>query len=178
MKRHQDHKKIILVGQAGSGKTHLAELFDRFGFRPHLSCTTRKMRVGEVHMEHYNFMSTLKFLWWKLLGRFWETKKFNGWRYGTLKTEWNSADLFIFTPSGCKDISAEERKDCLVVFLHIQEPIRRKRLMERSDADKVERRLAADREDFMHFDDYDLVIRDPYFDVYDTFMEITLMAGK
>lgn len=170
------YKKIILVGQAGSGKTHLAELFDKFGFRPHLSCTTRKMRDGEEHMKHYNFMSSIKFLWWKLLGRFWETKKFNGWRYGTLKTEWETADLFIFTPSGCKDISLKERKDCFIVYLSIPEPIRKKRLMQRSDADKVERRLAADKADFMHFDDYDMIIIDPWFDAKDAFMDILKRA--
>ena len=84
-------KKIILVGPAACGKTHLAEEFERHGYKANLSVTTRPMREGEEHMKHYNFMSDEEFNKVMVDGNFWEVKEFNGWRYGTLKkTDWNA----------------------------------------------------------------------------------------
>lgn len=141
-------KKIILVGEAGCGKTYLAETFERHGYKANLSVTTRPMRDGEEHMKHYNFMSWIRFMWNKLLGRFWEVKKFNGWYYGTLKSEWRDKDLFIFTPGGVEGMSDEDIANSVILYINVPEEVRRSRLMERSDADSVERRIDADRRDF------------------------------
>lgn len=141
-------KKIILVGKAASGKTTLAEYFESIGYKANLSVTTRPMREGEIHMVSYNFMSRMKFLLNRLLLRFWEVKKFNGWYYGTLKSEWSSKDIFIFTPSGIESMSKKDIKDSVIIYINTPEILRQERLLQRSDADSVGRRMAADDEDF------------------------------
>ena len=60
------------------------------------------------------------------------------------------------TPSGVKCIPDEDRKDCTIVYFDIPLEIRRERLMKRSDADSVDRRILADEKDFMGFSDFDI----------------------
>jgi len=141
-------KKIILVGEAASGKTTIAEELERMGYRANLSVTTRPIRDGEEHMRSYNFMSKRKFWTNRILGRFWEVKKFNGWYYGTLKTEWIDKDAFVFTPGGVESMSNEDIENSVIWYIDVPEEVRRDRLMKRSDTDSVERRIEADRIDF------------------------------
>lgn len=164
-------KKIILVAKAASGKTYLAEEFERNGFSANLSVTTRPKRDGEVHMKHYNFMPKWKFILNHLIGRFWETKKFNGWYYGTMNREWKNKDLFVFTPSGCRDIGFE-RLECFIVLIDIPTEIRYNRLKERGGADNAQRRVLADEKDFSGFHDYDMLIDNAFFDPEEMMCEI------
>jgi DNA replication protein DnaC len=61
LKNHSKlYKPLVVVGPSGAGKGTLiegikAKYLDRFGFS--VSFTTRKPRVGEVHGEHYFFIS-------------------------------------------------------------------------------------------------------------------------
>ena len=95
--------------------------------------------------------------------KFYEYVEFNGWYYGTSKDDWENADVFIMTPSGVSTIKPEDRKNCVVVYIDIDEDIRRKRVSLRSDADSTERRIKADQKDFAGFIDYDYRITDPLF---------------
>jgi len=160
-------KRIILVGQAASGKDFLAAKFVEEGFRKDVSMTTRPMRDGEVDGVTYHYVSKDQFLKGVHKGEFYEHVEFNGWMYGTSKDNWENADVFIMTPSGVATITPEDREDCIIVFLEISENIRRKRMDMRSDADTTERRLKADREDFKGFIDYDYRITDPNFRAID-----------
>lgn len=56
-----------------------------------------------------------------------------------------------------------DRAQSLVVYFDIEEEIRKERLMLRSDADKVDRRLESDALDFADFTNYDLKVNDPNF---------------
>jgi guanylate kinase len=67
------------------------------------------------------------------------------------------------TPYGISKLQKKDREESFVVFLDIEESIRRKRLENRSDADKVERRIKADEDDFRDFIDFDFVIKNPKF---------------
>jgi guanylate kinase len=75
------------------------------------------------------------------------------------------------TPGEFKNITAEQRKGCFVVYLDIDRSVRESRLFKREDKnDSIKRRLDADEEDFKELNDYDLKVRDPEFtadDVYD-----------
>ena len=71
--------------------------------------------------------------------------------------------VFIMTPAGLSHMQTWDRAQSLVVYFDIEEEIRKQRLMLRSDADKVDRRLAADALDFDGFSNYDLIINDPNF---------------
>jgi len=176
-------KKIIIVGEAGCGKTFLAEEFERHGYKANLSVTTRPMRDGEKHMSSYNFMSKWRFFWNRLFGMFWEFKKFNGWYYGTLHTEWIRKDLFIFTPGSVESMSEKDLANSSVWHIYVDENVRRERLSKRSDADSVDRRIEADRIDFDIHDKYKNNGTMAYspngdFDAKDFMIEILTAAGE
>ena len=51
------------------------------------------------------------------------------------------------------------------MFIDIDEHILRERLTGRNDADKTERRIGADKEDFKNFFDFDCIITNPNFTI-------------
>lgn len=92
---------------------------------------------------------------------FWhEYVEFNGWYYGTSKEQfYNTCNLFIMTPIGLSHINDTDRKNTLVIYLDIPENIRRERLIQRHmPGDTLERRIAADENDFIDFNNYDVKI--------------------
>jgi len=159
--------KVILVGCAGSGKDYLIDIFTSLGFKRGVSNTTRPKRVGEVDGLTYNYVSEESFIKSISEDKFLEHTTFNGWMYGTLKSDWESSDVFIMTPKGIKSLSKEDRNQCTIVYLDISEDIRYKRLSKRSDADSVDRRISADKKDFEGFTDYDLIVTNPEFNPHE-----------
>lgn len=157
------NKRIILVGPAGSGKDYLREKFLSRGFEHDVSYTTRPIRKGEIPGKTYHYVSEERFIELEKAGKFLEAVQFNGWRYGTLLENWLTKDVFIKTPSGVKQLSAKDRGECLVIYLDIPYNERRARLLTRSDADSVDRRLKADERDFAGFKDFDMRIINPHF---------------
>lgn len=179
MKIKKQLRPIILVGAAGSGKSHLADVFEAHGYKANLSLTTRPMRDGESHMRDYNFVSRLKFFWLLLTFRLFEFKRFNGWWYGTLKSEWRNKNVFIFTPAGIASLSKSDRNQAVICYLDIPEEARFYRLNERSDSDKVYRRMDADRRDFEKYQfDYVVRVTDPFFDTKEIMIELLRTAGE
>jgi len=69
------------------------------------------------------------------------------------------------TPSGVSKLNPSDRKESFIVYFDISYDIRRKRLMDRGDADSVDRRLNADESDFKEFTDFDYSISDPNFKI-------------
>ena len=157
------NKRIVLVGKGGSGKDHFRKMLDKKGFKYCVSHTTRPIRSNEVEGKDYFFVKEEDFTSVSFDEYFYEWTKFNGWFYGTSKAEFFSSNLFIMTPSGISKLQKKDREESFVVFLDIEESIRRKRLGNRSDADKVERRIKADEDDFRDFIDFDFVIKNPKF---------------
>jgi guanylate kinase len=150
-------KRIILVGPAASGKDLMKDyLVDVIGLQREVSYTTRPKREGEIEGVTYDYLTRQVFNAVKRDGGFYEAVEFNGWMYGTTHTRWNSAEVFIMTPSGVKHITAEDRKECVIVYFDIPIEVRRERLAKRSDADSADRRVAADQADFKDFVDFDL----------------------
>lgn len=158
-------KRIILVGGGASGKDYFSDALVKEGYMPDISMTTRPIRDGEVEDKTYHYVNDKTFNSHIELDKFYENVEFNGWKYGTLNKYWGMADVFIMTPSGVKSIKLQDRDECVVVFLDIAETTRRKRMSKRSDADSTERRIKADKRDFMGFIDYDYRINQPEFDV-------------
>jgi guanylate kinase len=148
--------RIILAGKAASGKDYLRDMLVKEGLKPDVSATTRPMRAGEVTGVDYHFITDKQFETARSLGRFYEAVEFNGWQYGTILESWNSSDVFIMTPSGINQISEEDRLNSLVIYLDIPIDVRKTRLMNRSDSDTVDRRIAADEADFKDFTDWDV----------------------
>lgn len=164
------NKRIILVGKGGSGKDYLRKMLEKKGFKYCVSHTTRPMRSNEVDGKDYFFVKEEDLKNYNLPPEsfnfneyFYEWTKFNGWFYGTAKSEFFSSNLLIMTPSGISKLKKKDREESFVIFLDIEESVRRKRLQTRSDADKVERRIKADEDDFVDFIDFDLSIKNPKF---------------
>lgn len=159
----KNSKRIIIVGKAGSGKDYLKQLLINKGFIPDISFTTRPIRKGEVPDITYHYMEKGDFEQSIKDDFFYQYDYFNGWYYGTGKESWYGSNIFIMTPSGIAKLSKENIDSSFIIFLDIDESIRRERLALRSDADTVERRIVADEKDFKDYTIYDICIRDSSF---------------
>lgn len=158
------HKRIIIVGRAASGKDYLRKKFESRGFKYAVSYTTRPPREGEVDGQDYFFLTPEQAASLIKNDEFYEYVEFNGWIYGTTRTQFEEDDIFIMTPSGLAHLSDDSRKDSLVIFIDIDEEVRRERMAHRNmPGDSVDRRIEADRKDFKNFQNYDIKITNPDF---------------
>lgn len=154
--------KVVLVGRGGSGKDYLRKKMMERGMKFSISYTSRPPREGEVNGSDYRF--TTKGFFEEFPDAFYECILFNGWYYGTLKSDFERDDLFIMTPRGITHIKPEDRKSCFIIYLNPPREVIRKRLEERNGmADSVERRMVADDDDFANFTDYDMMVTNPDF---------------
>jgi guanylate kinase len=172
--------RIILCGEGAGGKDFLKVKLLEKGYSPSISYTTRPPRPGETEGVNYHFISVEEFLSMVKDGLFREWNIFGDkkWYYGTSHAHFNKARLFIMTPSGIRALTPEERSESVVVYINIDEDVRRDRLSKRNDADDVERRLGTDRADFRDFADYDLKITNELFDPEEVFNMIQNVAKQ
>lgn len=168
-------EKLIILGHSGSGKDYLMRKLVEKGLTGCLKMTTRPMRINEVQDVTYNFVDFETF-----------NEKLNQnnlicyqqfkvtpldkdpeiWYYGISKQEFEKSQVVILTPGELSQIDPEIRKTCFVVYLDIDREIRESRLIVREDNnDSIKRRLDADEKDFLNFNNFDLKITDPEFDV-------------
>ena len=157
------NKRTVLVGAGGSWKDYLKQKFIDKGFKPSVSLTTRAKRKGEIDGVDYHFVTALYFLSLVEAGLFFEHKNFNGWYYGTLKSDYETKDLFIMTPPAIEEMSKEVRESSMIFYIDISERVRHQRLLFRNDTDSVNRRLKADADMFDGFTDFDVRITSPNF---------------
>jgi guanylate kinase len=80
---------LVLSSPSGGGKTTIARrLLDRRGDLGYsVSATTRAQRPGEVHGRDYWFLDPAEFERRVAAGEFVEHARYNGQRYGTLRSE-------------------------------------------------------------------------------------------
>jgi len=152
-------KRVILCGHAASGKDYLRKRFERRGYRYALSYTTRPPRENETPGTDYRFVTETQAQEMIHNGEFYEWVRFNDWIYGTTREQFKTKDLFIMTPRGLQHLLPEDRAESLVIFVDIPESVRRARLQHREmPGDTADRRMEADRLDFLNFTDYDIRI--------------------
>ena len=165
-------EKIIICGGSGSGKDHLLKGLIKKGEKYSPKITTRPIRKGEKNGIDYIYTTNEDFNYLmgenehliKCFQKF--TINEENWYYYITEENFNNNNLFIMTPYELAFLSDEERNGCFVVYLAIDENIRRKRISRRNDnKDSVERRIQADKKDFRNFKDYDMKITDPEFDI-------------
>lgn len=151
-------EKIIIVGKGGSGKDYLRKMLQSFygGLKYCKSYTTRPKRKDEVDGFDYYFITENQIPEKKDL---YESVTFNGWFYGTTKEDFKNSNLLIMTPKGISSLKKKDRKKSVIVYIQADEETRRRRLSTRKDSDDVERRILADKEDFMNFEDFDITIK-------------------
>lgn len=152
------------MGKGGSGKDHMRKSLQDEGFKYCISHTTRPCRKDEIEGLDYFFINLDQAInEYILKNKFYEFVVFNGWIYGTSIEQFQKSNLFIMTPSGISKMREQDREESLIVYLDIEENMRKHRLRLRKDTDDVERRLNADRADFENFTDFDEKITDPFF---------------
>jgi guanylate kinase len=154
-------KRIIIVGPGGSGKDVLRKRLEKKGFKHSVSCTSRPMRDGEVDGIDYHFKDESYFL--NNRDQFIEMEIFNGWYYGTRNGDFLKSDVLVITPGGVKSLPKDVIESSFIIYINPDEEIRRERLEMRKDADSSERRIQADKKDFLEFDIFDLQIKNEDF---------------
>ena len=157
-------KRIILVGPSCSGKTHLKDRFIAKGYKPDVSYTSRKPRVGETQGEDYHFVTPWKFEDMIAEEMFYEWVKYEDNYYGTGLREWDECDIFIMESDGIASLG-EHRDECFVIYLNPERIVRENRMRTQRhwSQRKVKERAKQDFIKFSGFTDYDLKVSDPDF---------------
>ena len=156
--------KIALVGAAASGKDYLRKRFMDRGFVYGVSCTTRHPREGEVHGKDYYYLTNEEFNQGIENGLFVEWQSFNGWRYGLTKPEFERCDVMILNAEAVELLEPEYRDRLFVIYIDINEKVRRERLVSRDDKnDEIDRRIQTDNEQFRNFSNFDCIINNEKF---------------
>ena len=156
--------KIALVGAAASGKDYLRKRFMNRGFVYGVSHTTRPPREGEVNGVDYYFVSDYEFI--EMIGqdKFAEWQEFNGWKYGLFKPEFERCDVMILNAEAVDLLEPEYRDRLFVIYIDVDEEVRRERLVSRNDKDdSIDRRINADNEQFGNFSNFDCIITNDKF---------------
>lgn len=156
--------KIALVGAAASGKDYLRKRFMNRGFVYGVSHTTRPPREGEVNGVDYYFVDDYKFV--EMIGqdKFAEWQEFNGWKYGLFKPEFERCDVMILNAEAVDLLEPEYRDRLFVIYIDVDEEVRRERLVSRNDKDdSIDRRINADNEQFGNFSNFDCIITNDKF---------------
>lgn len=146
--------RILGVGAAGSGKDYFKDFLHNNDINVDVSYTTRPMRQGEIDGYTYNYITEEVFKDLEKKGKLYEAVSFNNWYYGTSMDCWKKGGYFIMTPSGVYQITEQDLENTVIVYFDIDEDTRRDRISKRSDADSVERRIAADKKDFEGFKEF------------------------
>jgi len=155
--------RIVITGPAASGKDVLRRRFVERGFVYAKPYTTRPVRDGESS-DDYTFVTENEFAAMCSFPLFAVSACYNGWMYGITMSDYIGSTVAVLTPEYIEMLDRVGlMKDCFTILLMPDENIRRKRLLQRNDADDVERRLLADRKQFERFECYDMVITNPYF---------------
>lgn len=162
-------EKVILVGGSGSGKDFLLRGLVKLGLKYIPKFTTRPKRKLETEGVEYNFLTLEEYLKLKqdnLIKVYQEIPvELGTWYYGITNNTFYKSQVFIMTPNEIEQLNELELSKCFVVYLDIDEEIRRNRIGRRNDNnDSIERRIKADYEDFKDFKKYDLKITDSEFE--------------
>ena len=155
--------RFIVLGKAASGKDFLQKQLVIRGWNPLKQYTTRPKRPNETGDE-YHFVTNEEFE--GITHKLKSVQNFIGWMYGYDIDEALESDVMIFSPANFLDLtqssdskSRELLQSSTIVYLDIGEDTRRERLSVRyiggTEDDSLERRLQADKKDFVYFDSID-----------------------
>lgn len=159
-------KLIALMGKAGSGKdSTLHELIRQYPdqFNVVVSYTSRPPREGERNGIEYYFLTEEEFAKRINRGEMLEYTSFNGWCYGTSRSELSreKINIAILNPNGIKAIMKDPDIDMTVYYVRASDKERLLRQLNREDNPNVEeiiRRFSADEIDFKDLNDITYII--------------------
>ena len=165
----EKYESIIICGPSASGKNLLLEHCIKSGLPYGPKLTTRPKRKGEIDGIDYIYIDNQDFEEMLMHGMIKTHQKFfidgDIWYYGISKENFDNNQVFIMTPHEIKTLSKDDKDKCYIVYLDIDENVRKTRIESRYDSnDSVMRRILADRVDFDNFIEYDIKINEPDFD--------------
>ena len=162
-------KLIVLSSPSGGGKStlanHLMTLYPEIRFS--VSCTTRKIREGEVHGKDYFFLSKEEFKEKIANGEFAEYEQIFGNYYGTLKSEIkkhiNSGNSILFDVDvkGAVSLRRNFPEDTLLIFIYppsLDELQRRLEKRRTESEEELNTRLERAKEELTYKDKFDYAI--------------------
>lgn len=155
---------LVIIGESASGKSSVARYFvNNFGFNNIITYTTREPREGEVNGIDYHFINKSQFEHMSTLGSFAETAEYNGWRYGSVKNDYEDDSdnkVAVLTPHGIRQIR-KNGIDIFVVYIEIPRRDRLIKILQRGDnIEEAYRRSLSDVGQFDGIDDEaDLIIK-------------------
>jgi guanylate kinase len=162
-------KLIVLSSPSGGGKSTLANylmtLYPEIRFS--VSCTTRKIREGEVHGKDYFFLSKEEFEEKVANGEFAEYEQIFGNYYGTLKSEIkkhiNSGNSILFDVDvkGAVSLRRNFPDDTLLIFIYppsFEELQRRLEKRSTESTEELNTRLERAKEELTYKDRFDHAI--------------------
>lgn len=149
----RDKYIVLIVGESGSGKSTICdELTKRYDLKQVKSYTTRPRR--NKNEDGHTFISDEEF---DRLENICAYTYFDKYRYCATKAQVDNADLYIIDPYGV-GYFMESYNGCkipMVVYIHADKRIRRKRMKKRGDTTyKIKQRMANDELSFVNVDEY------------------------
>ena len=124
---------LVLVGPSASGKSAIVKCLNKkYGLVKFITCTTRKIRTGEVDGVDYYFFTEEEFSNMYNNNEFIETVYYNGNYYGTLKKEAADNKVVILEPQGLNNFV--KVLDCIyAVYLQTDVDVMKERMLMRGD---------------------------------------------
>ena len=149
----KDKYIVLIVGESGSGKSTICdELTKRYGLKQVESYTTRPRR--SENEDGHTFISDEEF---KELEGICAYTYFDRHHYCATKEQIDDSDLYIIDPYGVRYFMEKYngRKIPVVVYIHADKRIRRKRMAKRGDKEhKIRQRIINDESAFANVDEY------------------------
>ena len=160
-----ENKLLILVALTSAGKDAIQTRLSKLGFAIGTSHTTRPMRDGEVEGREYFFIDDQVYDNMEANGEFaglprkYKTLVNNKpaiWKYGISykEIESNGNMITIIDSKGALALKEDliGKKDCTIIYIHVDEETRKERCKLRGDFDEFEwnRRESDDTYQFSH----------------------------
>ncbi len=125
---------IVLVGESASGKSCIEKMMvEKYGFQKTVSYTTRQPREGEVDGVDYHYLSEAYFMELKAQGFFAEYATYNGWHYGTAKTDCTNDKIAVLTPHGLRQVKKIQGIDIISFYIEVPRRDRLIKILQRGD---------------------------------------------
>lgn len=170
-------KLVVITAPSGAGKSSIVKKLLRQ--KPELSfsvsCTTREKRDGEVHGEHYYFISVDDFKRKQAANEFVESEEvYPGQFYGTLRTEvervWNNRKVVLFDidVKGALNLKKQFGDDCLTIFIappSTESLINRLKNRATENEKSLKARIKRSEEELSYADKFDKTVVNKDFDI-------------
>lgn len=143
---------IVLVGDSGSGKSSIACCL--YEYKKRVAYTSRPMRSNEVEGSDYNFKTKQQFEELIKKGFFGEHSIYNGWHYGTAKSDCTDDKIIVINPHGLRQLKKMTELNIISFYIKVSECERIIRLATRGDSTmELFRRVISDQGNFIGIED-------------------------